>query len=201
MKQYKIGNKATAVLRNYINNSIGNIPMEYARQPYTILSEVEADIYFEDNQSTKRNAFNVLDFNERKLSKIVLKEIPLTTRICNLIFTKEQQDGITKIDNIKDTDLYYIPSNAEKVNNLYIFNENQEIIVYQSEAVVNNPIALSSQECYIAIYEEPTITAYALKSENVYMGLDLIFHGNEQDTPIYYTIHLEKASLKISGDI
>ena len=59
MKNYKLGNQVTVIIRSYCGDtSIGNQSISYANQPYTIIKSADASLSFKNISSTAKTNFN-----------------------------------------------------------------------------------------------------------------------------------------------
>ena len=187
MKTYKLGNKAKCIIRSYCAGQLGAENMQYGNQPYTVLEDVEATIYFNDQDSKSTTSKNVLSFNASNVSRVVLQNVVLTERVLNLLF-KNYEDGLSNTTK-------YIRSDENKKLHFHT-NPVYQVFVYDDEGLAEAAgIVLTerSDEAVLNVkqaeYEYLTFYSYAPNNSlslnennnNVYITLDLELQGNEDD--------------------
>lgn len=202
MKTYKLGNKAKCIIRAYCVGLLGAEIMQHDNQPYTVLEDIEATVYFNDKDSKAMTSKNLLSFNASNVSRVVLQNVVLTEKVLNLLF-KNYPNGLNNTTQ-------YITSTDRK--ELYFpHNPIYEVFVYDNEGLVSREEMVETTQSEEAIlrtdkanYEYLTFYSYIPQkslslnenNNNVYITLDLELEGNEDDQTRNAWIHLERCGLE-----
>lgn len=212
MKIYKIGNKATCIIRFYRSPAEENrYQMSEIQQPYTIIHTSNADLNFEDKNKSTASDFNQLVYNNSKLASVNFSDVALNDRIIKLIFDEDDEEKFFSVaeNYTADEDGYiYLNSPSDYVYNIFIYDDNQTLIS-SIEGQSNKTIGgLMPEQDYLICYQYLSNIGYNLnKPENRYFTLDIIIDGKvESDNYSLnqnqcYNIHIEKCALRINKNM
>ena len=218
MKNYKLGNQVTVIIRSYSDDTfIGSQYIEHANQPYTIIKSAEANLSFKNITSTAKTTFNQLAYTHIKPSQLSISNVTINDKILNLIFHKNQTAAphlFTKLENVtssQDKKIYFGQLN-QTLKNVFIYDSEGK---YKYEPELNNnsyPVDKSGQP-YLVCYQYESTTSFSLdQNNNHYYTIDLLLTSNQKesgendntiknDNTINSTIHLEKCALEINSDM
>ena len=212
MKNYKLGNQVTVIIRSYSDDTfIGDQYVEYANQPYTIIKSAEANLSFKNITSTAKTTFNHLAYTHIKPSQLSISNVTINDKILNLIFHKNQTATphlFTKIENVmssQDKKIYFGQLN-ETLKNVFIY-DSEGNCKYEPELNNNSYKVDKSEQPYLVCYQYESTTSFSLdQNNNHYYTIDLLLTSNqkefgENDNTINSTIHLEKCALEINSDM
>lgn len=201
MNTYKIGNKVTGIIRTFNSGNIGNTTMQYDNQPYTIIKSAEARLTFADNTTITKSKFNQLAFNASKLSQITISDVTLNDKILNLIFSKTEAKMASRVENCvsDDDNLIYLNSPAEKIYQVFIYNNQGELEAAYGEYAAATPLSVKEAgQDYLICYQYESDNSYALEQpDNHYFTLDLLVQGNKEDNTSTMNVHIEKCGLRV----
>ena len=218
MKNYKLGNQVTVIIRSYSDDTfIGNQYVEHANQPYTIIKSAEANLSFKNITSTAKTTFNHLAYTHIKPSQLSISNVTINDKILNLIFHKNQTAAphlFTKIENVtssQDKKIYFGQLNTT-LKNVFIYDSEGKC-QYEPELNNNWYKVDNSGAPYLVCYQYESTTSFSLdQNNNHYYTIDLLLTANqkvtsnqkefgESDNTINSTIHLEKCALEINSDM
>ena len=222
MKNYKLGNQVTVIIRSYSDDTfIGDQYVEHANQPYTIIKSAEANLSFKNITSTAKTTFNHLAYTHMKPSQLSISNVTINDKILTLIFHKNQTAEpylFTKIENVtssQDKKIYFGQLNKtfnKTLKNVFIY-DNEGNCKYEPEWNNNWCNVDKSGEPYLVCYQYESTTSFSLdQNNNHYYTIDLLLTSNqkitsnpkdfgENDNTINSTIHLEKCALEINSDM
>lgn len=200
MKTYKLGNKAKCIIRAYSSGLLGKDTMKWDNQPYTVLEDIEATLYFNnlDGQATAKR--DLLNFNVGYVSHVALNKVTLTEKILNLIF-KQQSEGLintTKYLTSNEDRVLYFPHNP--VYQVFIYDDTglkYDLGVVENKGNSQAGIVVDKANYeYLAFFSYDSDNSLSLnENDNVYVTLDLELEGNEDDQTRNAWIHLGKCSV------
>lgn len=208
MKQIKIGNR----IKNLIIRNASSMPLAEGdpepicdNQPYTILSDIDAEFEFEYLTSTQSTWHNVLHYSNYKLSSILLKKVPLTDKIMNLLF--KRQDNLTGSlieDVISDYEGHIFlnkVSSDSQVRNMFIFDANGNIEALEN--IYPEEVVLKPNTNYKIIYELGNFTGWSFNknNRNIYLNLDMETVSNNNDSTSKFFIHADKCSVEVEHSL
>ena len=212
MKNYKLGNQVTVIIRSYSDDTlIGDQYVKYANQPYTIIKSAEANLSFKNITSTAKTTFNHLAYTHMKPSQLSISNVTINDKILNLIFHKNQTEAphlFTKLENVissKDKKIYFGQLN-QTLKNVFIY-DSEGNCKYEPELNNNSCPVDKSEQPYLVCYQYESTTSFSLdQNNNHYYTIDLLLTSNqkefgENDNTINSTIHLEKCALEINSDM
>lgn len=218
MKNYKLGNQVTVVIRSYSDDTfIGKQYIEHANQPYTIIKSAEANLSFKNITSTAKTTFNQLAYTHIKPSQLSISNVTINDKILNLIFHKNQTAAphlFTKLENVtssQDKKIYFGQLNTT-LKNVFIYDSEGKC-KYEPELNNNSYKVNKSGEPYLVCYQYESNTSFSLdQNNNHYYTIDLLLTSNQKesgendntiknDNTINSTIHLEKCALEINSDM
>lgn len=212
MKNYKLGNQVTVIIRSYSDDTfIGSQYVEHANQPYTIIKSAEANLSFKNITSTAKTTFNQLAYTHMKPSQLSISNVTINDKILNLIFHKNQTAAphlFTKLENVtssKDKKIYFGQLN-QTLKNVFIY-DSEGNCKYEPELNNNSYPVDKSEQPYLVCYQYESTTSFSLdQNNNHYYTIDLLLTSNqkefgENDNTINSTIHLEKCALEINSDM
>lgn len=217
MKNYKLGNQVTVIIRSYSDDTfIGNQYIEHANQPYTIIKSAEANLSFKNITSTAKTTFNHLAYTHMKPSQLSISNVTINDKILNLIFHKNQTEEphlFTKLENVtstQDNKIYFGQLNTT-LKNVFIYDSEGKC-KYEPELNNNSYKVDKSEQPYLVCYQYESTTSFSLdQNNNHYYTIDLLLTSNqkefnkkefsENDNTINSTIHLEKCALEINSDM
>lgn len=212
MKNYKLGNQVTVIIRSYSDDTfIGDQYVEHANQPYTIIKSAEANLSFKNITSTAKTTFNHLAYTHIKPSQLSISNVTINDKILNLIFHKNQTEEphlFTKLENVissQDKKIYFGQLNTT-LKNVFIYDSEGKC-KYEPELNNNSYPVDKSEQPYLVCYQYESTTSFSLdQNNNHYYTIDLLLTSNqkefgEKDNTINSTIHLEKCALEINSDM
>lgn len=212
MKNYKLGNQVTVIIRSYSDDTfIGDQYIERANQPYTIIKSAEANLSFKNITSTAKTDFNYLAYTHIKPSQLSIYNVTINDKILNLIFHKNQTAAphlFTKLENVtssQDKKIYFGQLN-QTLKNVFIY-DSEGNCKYEPELNNNSYQVDKSEQPYLVCYQYESTTSFSLdQNNNHYYTIDLLLTSNqkefgENDNTINSTIHLEKCALEINSDM
>ena len=218
MKNYKLGNQVTVIIRSYSDDTfIGDQYIEHANQPYTIIKSAEANLSFKNITSTAKTTFNHLAYTHMKPSQLSISNVTINDKILNLIFHKNQTAAphlFTKLENVtssQDKKIYFGQLNTI-LKNVFIY-DSEGNCKYESELNANSYPVDKSGQPYLVCYQYESTTSFSLdQNNNHYYTIDLLLTSNQKesgendntiknDNTINSTIHLEKCALEINSDM
>lgn len=212
MKNYKLGNQVTVIIRSYSDDTfIGDQYVEHANQPYTIIKSAEANLSFKNITSTAKTTFNHLAYTHIKPSQLSISNVTINDKILNLIFHKNQTAEphlFTKIENVISSEdgKIYFGQLDKTLKNVFIY-DSEGNCKYELELNANSYPVDKSGQPYLVCYQYESTTSFSLdQNNNHYYTIDLLLTSNqkefgENDNTINSTIHLEKCALEINSDM
>lgn len=202
MKTYSIGNSVNGIIRSYAAGNIGNVKMQYGNQPYTTFNGATASIHFKDVGVNLKKDFDVLAFNHAQVNRVEIKNIPLTEKILNLIYGKEEYSLCYKTINCtsSSTGIVYLPQ-EDHYYQVFVYNSDGELEAAFGEYTTNT-IQLQPNQDYLIIYSYAGKNAFKFSSkENLYITLDLKVQGNEEDTTQDIFLHFDKCAVTADREL
>ena len=211
MKNYKLGNQVTVIIRSYCGDtSIGNQSILYANQPYTIIKSADASLSFKNISSTAKTNFNYLVYTHTKPSQLLLSNVTLNDKILNLMFHKNNvatKHYFSKIENVVSSNGYiYFGLSNRNLKDVFIYDNNGNCI-HIDEHNSNEGYAIGTDnQSYLVCYQYESINSFSLdQNDNQYFTIDLLLTSNQnnnaEDTNINSTIHLAKCGLEIDSNM
>lgn len=206
METFTIGNSVDGIIRSYCAGKIGTTTMKYANQPYTTFSGAEASIRFKDISKESRVNYNITSFNHSSVSEIQIKSIPLTEKVLNLIYARENEALCYKTINCLSNDSCKVFLPQEDKYQIFIYGEDGEL---ESAYGFSNESSLSVEQPnseYLVIYSYPTSQAFKFsQNENFYITLDLKVKGNVSNSLDERTqdmfMHFDKCAVKVDREM
>lgn len=183
MKTFKIGNKATCIVRSFSSGEIGQIYMEYGNQPYTILQEVNANIRFNAQSSSGGGVNKEFLYNVDQLNSITLSNINLTEKILNLIYSKSQEFFIHHVEKrISDDNNQVFLSSQETKYQIFAYDESEQLETALGVLEDSNILTVGKpNHNYLIVYSCLGERGYSLqRPQNIYLTLDLQIDGSDQ---------------------
>ena len=212
MKNYKLGNQVTVIIRSYCGDtSIGNQSILYANQPYTIIKSADASLSFKNISSTAKTNFNYLVYTHTKPSQLLLSNVTLNDKILNLMFHKNNvatKHYFSKIENAVSSNGYiYFGLSNINLRDVFIYDNNGNCIHIDEHNSNEGYEIGTDNQSYLVCYQYESTTSFSLdQNNNHYYTIDLLLTSNqkefgEKDNTINSTIHLEKCALEINSDM
>ena len=209
MNTYKIANKAKGIIRSYAPGPIGNRKATYSNEPFMRFNDVECTLTFINNgKDQNQGQRKVNSYNHDILSQIQVMNIPITEKLLSLLYIKNEeaplfntQDYYTSDDNGK---IYLsVAGTDQNIYQVFIYNQNGVLENAYGEFDASMPLQVNHpNEQYSIYYSILGAKSYFLnQSNNVYISLDLIMRGNENDNTQLMCIHIEKAAIKINNNM
>lgn len=206
MKTYKIGNKVTGIIRSFTSDNIGDVEMQWANQPYTVITGTEAKLNFVSKTKNAGTTYEVdLNYNFDELKDITLSNVPLNDKILNLIFTKNEEEPLKLFNENYTSDengIIYFNSAKDEIYQLFIYDDQgdlEQAFGTFTEDKIQLAKPLSS---YLFIYNKIAEKSYNLgRPANFYVTLDLKTAGNIEDTTAPFNIHIEKCGVRIDKNL
>ena len=167
MKNYKLGNQVTVIIRSYCGDtSIGNQSISYANQPYTIIKSADASLSFKNISSTAKTNFNYLIYTHMKPSQLLLSNVTLNDKILNLIFHKNNvatKHYFSKIENVVSSNGYiYFGLSNRNLRDIFIYDNNGNCI-HIDEHNSNEGYAIGTDnQSYLVCYQYESINSFSL---------------------------------------
>ena len=215
MKNYKLGNQVTVIIRSYCGDTnIGNQSISYANQPYTIIKSADASLSFKNISSTAKTNFNYLVYTHTKPNQLLLSNVTLNDKILNLMFHKNNvatKHYFSKIENVRSSNGYiYFGLSDRNLRDVFIYDNNGNCIhIDEHNSNEGYPIETDNQS-YLVCYQYESINSFSLdQNDNQYFTIDLLLtsnqsnnqNNNEEDNTINSTIHLAKCGLEIDSNM
>lgn len=205
METYKFGNKVTCIIRSYTSGKIGEIDMKWGNQPYTVINSTEAKLTFTSKTvNATSSLITDMNYNNDNLREITLSNVPLTDKILNLIFTKNDIEPLkVKIENyVSDEEGIIYFNNTEEIYQLFIYDDQGELEIAYGQYNEDSIQLLKPNSSYLFIYNKKTDKSYQLnKPNNSYFTIDLKTEGNIDNQTAPMTIHIEKCGIKIDKNL
>ena len=215
MKNYKLGNQVTVIIRSYCGDtSIGNQSISYANQPYTIIKSADASLSFKNISSTAKTNFNYLVYTHTKPSQLLLSNVTLNDKILNLMFHKNNgatKHYFSKIENVVSSNGYiYFGLSDKNLRDIFIY-DNSGNCKHLDKCNSNEGYAIGTDnQSYLVCYQYESINSFSLdQNDNQYFTIDLLLTSNQnnneeynkEDNTINSTIHLAKCGLEIDSNM
>lgn len=206
MNTYKIGNKVKCIIRSYRAGQIGNENMEWDNQPYTILKDVGASLYF---NSKSKSAYNsqtttTLQYNFSNANNLRLSNILLTDKILNLIYPKIESKlcNTSEFCTSNGNNEIFLTIDTEEIYQVFIYNKDGFEVAYGS-LNPNEPIVVNEPDSsYLVCYSFVSERTYSIDNfDNLYLTIDLEIDGNINDETSKMWIHLEKCALNVDKNL
>ena len=211
MKNYKLGNQVTVIIRSYCGDtSIGNQSISYANQPYTIIKSADASLLFKNISSTAKTNFNYLVYTHTKPSQLLLSNVTLNDKILNLMFHKNNvatKHYFSKIENVVSSNGYiYFGLSNRNLRDVFIYDNNGNCIHIDEHNSNKGYTIGTDNQSYLVCYQYESINSFSLdQNDNQYFTIDLLLtsnqNNNEEDNTINSTIHLAKCGLEIDSNM
>ena len=205
MTTYKIGNQISCVIRAHNIDKIGNYPITWQGEPYTIISGENGTITFQDNivdaNSTERNG----SYSTEKINTFTLYNVTLTDKILNLIYSKKEGFSITYTEKLLSDE------NKKIFLNKGLGKPKKMVFVYYSEGVDavleaaysdvdGDEIEVEHADSYYnVVYEVITNNIYSLdKRSNIYVTLDISSVSNTDEETSTVWVHIDRAVVRVN---
>lgn len=208
---YKLGNKITCIISSDV---LSTTDFFAKQQPYTIVSNIEATLNFNDYVTDLAARHEVLNYHESILESITLSNVPITNKIVDYAFRQHManKEGekvfITKmaqcaVSNTNEV-LLTLPSTVTDLYYVFVYDAlDTSKLLYHADHIQNynlntNPIRLTTKVSdVLVIYRQVTDAFYPLCSTtDGYVSLDLLLVGNENEATNASTIHINKCVLQ-----
>lgn len=198
---YEFGGSCDVIIRCNNTQTIGS-KTYYPNEPYTILTDVYVNITYVVNSSEQNARKSTIAAREGFPDKVQIFNVPLTTKILDLVTSRTDTKNIARTYCAKSIDKrIYLPE-IPNLNNLFVYNGEQRI---DGIVVENNDIIYSEEfndeEDYLIFYEVP--------SSNIcfnfdtpyysYFSLDIIGQGNQDKVTNGIYIKIPACSLMTTG--
>ena len=213
MRTYKLGNKIDCIIRSFSPMSIGEDELIFSNQPYTILKDVKANMVFQTSEGSAKTRFTGLHYSVDSLDEITISDIELNNKILNLIFSKNEEKFTSQVVKCEVEDnKFYLPTSSSKIFQVFVYDINGKLIAATAEwdndevvldefEYVNLPNEGYNNNCLV-VYSTLGEVGYNInKTENLYLTLDFIITGNEDDELNASYIHINKCSLSVDKNI
>lgn len=205
METYKIGNKVSGVIRAFSAGKIGDQTIQYDNQPYTTVFGKEMSLTFR-NYSKSANAVNnkVLYYDAHQLAEVTIRDVSLTDKILNLIYSKNEEKLCTKIENCVSDKNFKIFLNTveDELYQVFVFNQDGDLESAYGTLEGNVLTVENDESSYLIVYSYIGEKAYSLdKPNNYYLTLDLQIEGNEDDQTSMMFLHIEKCGLRVDQNM
>lgn len=200
MATYKIGNQVIGIIRSCSAGKLGAMSMQFSNQPYTILKDISVTLTFDaDNKSSEVSDKTILGFNHDTLNEIRLSNVPLNDKILELIYQENVDEPLYSKRELCDSDNeghIYLSTNGE-IYQVFIYDEEGNLEAaygtYNGDYLtVNKPN--SSYSIYYSFLG--TKSFLFDKTPNIYVSLDLITIGNEDDGTQDMMVHINKCLIR-----
>ena len=211
MKNYKLGNQVTVIIRSYCGDTIiGNQSISYANQPYTIIKSADASLLFKNISSTAKTNFNYLVYTHMKPNQLLLSNVTLNDKILNLMFHKNNvatKHYFSKIENVVSSNGYiYFGLSNRILRDVFIYDNNGNCIHIDEHNSNEGYEIGTDNQSYLVCYQYESINSFSLdQNDNQYFTIDLLLtsnqNNNEEDNTINSTIHLAKCGLEIDSNM
>ena len=208
---YKLGNKITCIISSDV---LSTTDFFAKQQPYTIVSNIEATLNFNDYVTDLAARHEVLNYHESVLESITLSNVPITNKIVDYAFRQhmaikeKEKVFITKIAQcaVSNTNevLLTLPLTVNDLYYVFVYDAlDTSKLLYHADHIQNynlntNPIRLTTKVSdVLVIYRQLTDAFYPLCSTtDGYVSLDLLLVGNENEATNASTIHINKCVLQ-----
>lgn len=214
MNVYKLGNKVKCIVRSFSAGKIGDIVMKYDNQPYTVLSDVEAQLNFRGRNKNASVFQNELNYNIDYADSLKISNVKLTDRILNLIFSHFDYSlcHISENYNAEKGQFYLnFPPSIQEVYQLFVYNDQGELVKaegsWDQNKIIIEEDRNKEQSNYMVFYSYPG-KGYGLNKENnLYVTLDLEIEGNKEDfqdqldSTTTYWLHFDKCAIEANKDL
>lgn len=214
MNVYKLGNKVKCIIRSFSSGKIGTIDMQYANQPYTVLSDVEANLSFRTKNRDLSAIRSELNYSIDYADVLKISNVKLSDRILNLIFSSFQDSLCHISENYTGYNgQFYLPfpKGLDEIYQLFIYNADGKLVKAEGTCKNNKiiiPEDLNKEACdYLVFYSYPGKGYNLQKNDNFYLSLDLEIQGNQGDSQSNtditstYWVHLNKCALEIDKNL
>lgn len=198
MQTYKIGNKINCIIRIFSAGKIGDEEMVYDNQPYTCLKDVEATLTYNEFEKEAKVINTELAYNIDFVSGIKLSNVLLTDKILKLIYGKNEEKLCHTVKEFASHNgKIYIPLDAEKIYQVFVYNKNGELEAAYGELSLDTPLEVAEEnDNYLIFYSYEGKTSVDLnRLTNIYVTLDLEVVGNIDDETTSMWLHLYKCAL------
>lgn len=203
MKEYKIGNHGTCIIRSGSSGKIGDIEMEYGNQPYTILKDVGVTIHFEEKNSGAKAVGQELLYSTNLLKSVKLSNINLTDKILNLIYSKKSTALAHHIENVvSDSEKRIFFSTREPKYQIFIYDENSQLEHAYGSLEENSLVVNNSNSSYLVVYSCAKKGYQLVRPHYMYLSLDVQAEGNDEyDNKVVYWFHFHKCALRTRQEL
>ena len=213
MRTYKLGNKIDCIIRSFSPIQIGDDELIFSNQPYTILRDVETNLIFKTSESDSKTRFSQLHFSVDSLDEITISDVELNNKILNLIFSKNKEKFTSSVVNCDVEDnKFYLPASNSQIFQVFIYDVFSNLIAATSEwndAEINLeefeyqhlPEERYNGNCLVFYSTLGEIGYNINRTENIYLTLDFIISGSEDDELNTSYIHINKCSLSVDKNM
>lgn len=202
MKTYKLGNKIKCIIRSFAAGKIGNQDMIYGNQPYTVLKDVEASLRFKDNSRESKSNFTDLAYFVENLNEVTISNVEINDKILNLIFLKNEDKLCSTVENCMPEDnKIYINAPTDKIYQVFIYDVDGNL--EQAFGTLDSmEVKVARSDDYLVFYSYEGEVSYKLnRGQSLYLTLDLILTGNEDDKLNTSCIHIDKCVLSVDKNM
>jgi hypothetical protein len=204
MKTYKLGNKINGIIRSYSAGPLGQMEMEYANQPYTVLKGVSAEISFRDRTKNMSAVSRVGHYNNRFIDTVKISDVELTDKILNLIFSKSETKLASVVENHTTNENGEVFLNySGEIYQVFVYDIDGQLETAYGTFDSNQPLVLKRlNEDYVIAYSyEKSFAVDLNRAPNIYLTLDLEIVGNTDDDTSKMYVHIDKCGLEIDNNL
>jgi hypothetical protein len=204
MEGYQIGNRVRCIVKAYSAAcNIGSYKITYDNEPYTVIDDCKATIYFNDISKDASGENRVLSYQNSSVNSIVLSDVKLNDKITNMSFMPNTDNSaiiFTSKDVVSDTDgNIYIDAEKDAIFQVFVYDNDGNL--EETYETLNNGTSIkvnNNSSNYLLCYGYPTENTYKLSSNtNNYFALDLETISNVDDKTNKMCLHFSKCSLKV----
>lgn len=185
METYKIGNKVKAIVRAWCAGKIGDYTLQYKNEPYLILDNVELQLFYRNRQAESRTGItSMLSYNADSISEVHINNIPISSKILNLIYSKNEEKLCNVVENHQsdEENKVYLNSPQEEVYQVFIFNNGEMVQAYGTFNIAEGLIVPKANTDYTICYSYlGEVSVNLNRPENYYVILDFEITGNIDD--------------------
>ena len=211
MSEVMLGNKINCIIRAY-TGTIGTYTMQYKYQPYTFLRDVEVTFSFSQDAKTfiTGKSTQEISWNNSDLTSIRISNVPLTSRIINLIYKPIDQKVVAPLishsevlTSEKDGKLYL---DGEKKYQVFLIDDADQCEKSYGELNTDFIQVKKPSSDYLLVYYKlinNSDSTFSFNSgNNTYVTLDFDWISNNQNNQSAKGhIHIERAAVKINNSI
>ena len=199
MTEYKLGNKINCIIRGYVSGQLGQETLEYDKQPYTILKDVEANLTWGENDRTANTNRAIWQYHNNSASTLRLTNVPLTNKFLNLIFPKSQGLLCSSFKNYVSNDKgeVYLITSSDMLYEVFVYDDEGKLEEAFDSLDTNKLTLKKPNSSYLVVYSFVGAKSLSLdmNPDTSYLTLDLELIGNKDDQTGNSWMHLERCCL------